>query len=90
MVGTWNELSDRGKTLLLVAAGVEVSLALTAWVDLARRPASSVVGPKRVWAVVIAVNVVGPITYFVAGRRRFVGEGGSRTRPGSPRRRQSS
>ena len=66
----WSELTQTQQTALLVAACVQFSLAATAWVDLARRPASSVRGPKSAWAAVIAVNFVGPITYFVAGRRR--------------------
>ncbi len=65
----WNDLTDRQKTALLVAASVQISLAATAWVDLARRPAQKVRGPKPVWAAAIAINFVGPIAYFVAGRR---------------------
>jgi hypothetical protein len=47
-----------------------LSLAATAWVDLARRPRDQVNGPKGAWAAVIAVNFVGPISYFAFGRRR--------------------
>ncbi len=65
----WNDLSDGQKTALLVAGSVQISLAVTAWVDLARRPAERVRGPKPVWAAAIAINFVGPITYFIAGRR---------------------
>jgi hypothetical protein len=54
-----------------VALGViQVSLAATAWTDLARRPAGKVNGPKAVWAVVIALNTVGPLAYFRWGLRR--------------------
>lgn len=66
----WSDLSDREKTAILVAASVQISLAATAWVDLARRPAELVRGPKPAWALAIAVNVVGPIAYFTVGRRR--------------------
>lgn len=66
----WNELTDGEKTAILVAASVQISLAATAWIDLARRPAAQVRGPKPLWAVAIAVNVVGPISYFAVGRRR--------------------
>lgn len=66
----WSELTHAQQTALLVAASVQLSLATTAWVDLARRPAAAVRGPKWAWATVIAVNFVGPITYFAAGRRR--------------------
>lgn len=66
----WNELTDLQKTAMLTAACVQISLAATAWVDLARRPAQEVRGPKPVWAAAIAVNFIGPVAYFIAGRRR--------------------
>jgi hypothetical protein len=66
----WDELTDRQQTLLLVAASVQLSLAATAWADLARRPAELVNGRKGVWAVAIGVNVLGPVAYFARGRRR--------------------
>jgi hypothetical protein len=67
---TWRDLSDREKTAILVAASVQLSLAATAWIDLARRPHELVRGPKPVWAAVIAVNYVGPVAYFGWGRIR--------------------
>jgi hypothetical protein len=66
----WSDLSDGEKTAVLVLASVQLSLAATAWVDLARRPAELVRGPKPAWALGIAVNFVGPIAYFTLGRRR--------------------
>jgi len=48
---------------------IQLALAVAAWVDLARRPADQVNGRKGLWAAVIAVNWVGPIAYFVKGRR---------------------
>ena len=66
----WSDLSDGQKTAILVMASVQISLAATAWVDLARRPAEQVRGPKAAWAVGIAVNFVGPLAYFTLGRRR--------------------
>lgn len=69
-VRRWADLSDRQKTLVLVGASVQLSLAATAWTDLARRPASQVNGSKALWAAVIGVNFVGPIAYFTRGIRR--------------------
>ena len=65
----WADLTDQQKALLIAAGVVQVALAATAWVDLARRPAADVRGPKGLWAAAIAVNFVGPITYFAVGRR---------------------
>lgn len=69
-VRRWADLTDRQKTLVLVGASVQLSLAATAWTDLARRPASQVNGSKALWAAVIGVNFVGPIAYFTRGIRR--------------------
>ena len=66
----WSEMSDAEKTAILIAMSVQISLAATAWVDLAKRPIELVRGPKPLWAAAIAVNFVGPITYFTFGRRR--------------------
>jgi hypothetical protein len=65
----WSELSDRQQTVLLVAVSVQLSMAATAWADLATRPAALVNGRKDVWAAVIAVNFLGPIAYLARGRR---------------------
>ena len=69
----WSDLSDAQKTAVLVAASVQISLAATAWVDLARRPAEQVRGPKAAWAAAIALNFVGPVAYFTVGRIRQPG-----------------
>ena len=64
----WSDMSPGQRTAVVAAATVQIGLAVTAWVDLARRPAAQVRGPKPVWAAVIAVNFVGPIAYLIAGR----------------------
>ena len=65
----WRDLSDRQQTAVLVAASVQLSLAATAWADLATRPAALVHGRKGMWAALIGVNFVGPIAYFLWGHR---------------------
>ena len=42
----WSDLSPRGKTAILTLASVQISLAATAWADLASRPAEQVNGSK--------------------------------------------
>lgn len=66
---SWTELSKTQRAVLLVLASAQLSLAVSAWADLASRPAEEVRGRKSVWAAVIAVNLVGPVTYFLRGRR---------------------
>lgn len=66
----WEDLTPRQQTALLTLASVQVSLAATAWADLALRPAEEVDGSKGKWAAVIALNFVGPVLYFRRGIRR--------------------
>ena len=66
---SWKELTDAQQTTILVLASVQVSLAATAWADLATRPAEKVNGSKGKWAAIIAINFIGPALYFLRGRR---------------------
>ena len=54
--------------LLIPVVLIELALMITALVDLVRR--SQTRGPKWAWALVIVlVNFIGPIVYFVVGRK---------------------
>ena len=66
-------LSERTRNLLFSAAIAEGCLKVAALIDLKRRPAGEIRGPKWLWAVaVVIVNSFGavPVSYFVVGRRR--------------------
>ncbi len=65
----WDELSITGKLLVMALTSVQISLAVSAWTDLAQRSAEQVDGSKRTWAAIIAVSFVGPLLYFRRGRR---------------------
>jgi hypothetical protein len=68
----WSDLSERTRTLIIVTAAAETMLKAAALIDIKRRPASQIRGPKWLWAPVVAiVNSAGlvPISYFVFGRR---------------------
>ena len=81
----WSDLSPMRRKAIVCAAVVQVSLALTAWWDLAHRPTEGVRGSKRLWAVAILVNFVGPIAYFVSGRKPLVDRPGRDETPGPGR-----
>jgi hypothetical protein len=69
----WSDLSKRTRRLIIVAAVAEGSLKTAALIDLKRRPASQVRGPKWIWAVIVGiVNSCGAasLSYFAFGRRR--------------------
>lgn len=61
------------RTLVLALAPVvliELGLLVSALVDLIRREPERVNGPKIVWGIVILViNIIGPIAYFLFGRK---------------------
>ena len=69
----WSDLSPRTRRLLTITAVAEGILKLAALIDLKRRPASQVRGPKWVWATLVTVvssaGIV-PISYFLVGRRQ--------------------
>ncbi|RFU20449.1 PLDc N-terminal domain-containing protein [Geodermatophilus marinus] len=66
----WADLSGRQRAALAALAAVQLALAVGAWTDLARRRPDEVDGSRGLWAVVIAVNWVGPLAWFRWGRRR--------------------
>jgi hypothetical protein len=69
----WSDLSKRNRGLIIGTAVAEGCLKVAALIDIKRRPASQIRGPKWIWAVVVGlVNSCGgaPISYFVFGRRR--------------------
>jgi hypothetical protein len=54
--------------LLIPVVLIELALLITALVDLIRREKTR--GPKWAWVLVIVlINFIGPIVYFVAGRK---------------------
>jgi hypothetical protein len=68
----WSDLSERNRRLITITAVAEGILKLAALIDLKRRPADQVRGPKWLWATVLAiVGSAGilPVSYFVFGRR---------------------
>lgn len=66
----WSELSQGQQMAIVGMAAVEVALTVTAAVDLWRRPAQEVRGPKLVWAAALVVQPFGPVSYLALGRKR--------------------
>lgn len=66
----WSDLSDTQKTVLKLGAFVQICLLIAALTDIGRRPAELVRGNKLLWTAAAFVNFVGPISYFVFGRKR--------------------
>ena len=64
------DLSPGQQALLGVGFVVQVALFAAALIDLRRRPARKVRGDKRWWVAAAFVNYVGPLAYFLYGRKR--------------------
>lgn len=71
----WSDLSERTRKLIIATAVAEGILKVAVLIDIKRRPAGQIRGPKWVWAPSVAlVNSAGllPVSYLVFGRRRGV------------------
>jgi hypothetical protein len=70
----WQDLSPATKTRITVQGMVQglINLLLIIWAirDLRRRPASQINGNKKVWTLVAFATPVGPMIYFLFGRKR--------------------
>jgi phospholipase D-like protein len=66
----WSDLSTGQRRAIIGAGTAQISLLVAALVDIRRRPAREIRGSKRLWTAASFVNFLGPIAYFVAGRRR--------------------
>jgi hypothetical protein len=69
----WRDMSSLQRTVAIVMAVAQFSLAGAAWRDLAHRPRAEVRGPKWRWALTIGLNFFGPIAYLCRGRIRSPG-----------------
>jgi hypothetical protein len=67
---SWRELSGRQKRSVLIFAAGQLALLAAALTDLRKRPAEQINGSKGAWAAACFVNYLGPIAYFVFGRKK--------------------
>jgi hypothetical protein len=67
-------LTDQQKRVLLVVLVAHLILAKVTWLDLRRRPAAAVRGPKRLWRTWSFLNTTGSMAYWTIGRRRTTRE----------------
>ena len=62
----------------LTLISVQISLLASALVDIRRRPAAEIRGNKWIWTGVSFINFVGPISYFLFGRKAETPQIGAR------------
>ena len=70
----WDELRPAQRRAVVAVGAVQIALqAATLW-DLHRRSEQDLRGSRWWWTAASFVNLVGPITYLVVGRRRLPGD----------------
>jgi hypothetical protein len=67
----WSELSGPAKAGSIVMGLIQFGLLIAALADLRKRPAEQVNGSKKMWAGLVFINYIGPIAYFVKGRKQL-------------------
>jgi phospholipase D-like protein len=58
------------KGAIVLTGAVQLGLLAAALEHIYRRPAGEIRGGKRLWVAAAFINYVGPISYFLFGRRR--------------------
>ena len=66
----WDELGGTQKGAVVVSGILQAALLVAALADIYRRPADEIRGRKLLWTAASFVNFVGPISYFLIGRKR--------------------
>ena len=74
----WSDFTPAQQRMVLAGAAVQLVLQAAALWDLRRRTADQLRRSRRWWTAAAFVNVVGPVVYFVVGRRRATNAGLSR------------
>ncbi len=66
----WSEMSRGQQIATVLGAVIQFSLLAAALWDISHRPQAEIKGSKKAWVTASFVNFVGPISYFVFGRKR--------------------
>ena len=67
---TWKEMSPSAKAGTIVVGIAQMSLLVAAQRDISRRPEAQINGPKAAWRAASFINFIGPMGYFIFGRKR--------------------
>jgi hypothetical protein len=70
MTRRWRDLGPGERRAIMVGGAVQLVLLSAALADLRRRAPDEVRGGKRLWVPAVFVNLIGPIAYFLLGRKR--------------------
>ena len=65
----WSDFSAGQQSAIALGAILEFTLLAAALWDIWHRPAEEIKGSRRLWTLASLVSFVGPISYFVFGRK---------------------
>jgi len=66
----WNDFKLWQKIAIIKLALVQIGLFISAWRDLSGRPTEKINGSKPMWRAALFLNFIGPLAYFVRGRKQ--------------------
>ncbi|HVC81275.1 MAG TPA: PLDc N-terminal domain-containing protein [Chloroflexota bacterium] len=66
----WRDLTPTQRMRIVLVGSLQLLLLVAALSDIRRRAATEINGGKRLWTALAFVNGIGPIAYFVLGRKR--------------------
>ncbi len=65
----WRDLTMGQRLAVQLAVALQFSLLAAALWDIWHRPVDEINGDRRLWTLASFVNFVGPLSYFLVGRR---------------------
>jgi len=66
----WHDMTTKQQASLVLLGSIQVALLAAALIDIRRRSADELNGSKWLWTLAAFVNFIGPIAYFIFGRKR--------------------
>ncbi|MEJ2558101.1 MAG: PLD nuclease N-terminal domain-containing protein [Anaerolineae bacterium] len=66
----WSDLTSTQRIGIVLLGILQLLLLSASLWDLRQRSADEINGSKQVWTAVVFINFIGPIAYFLFGRKR--------------------
>ena len=68
----WQDMTPLQQAGIMILTIIQFSLLGAAYWDIRRRPANELNGNTPFWRVAVFINFIGPIAYFLFGRKQAV------------------
>ena len=66
---SWSDFTPQQRAAISAVGAAELLFKMLALRDISRRDADQIRGSKRLWRAAQLVNTLGPLSYFLIGRR---------------------